>query len=193
MRLRWVRSARAKRPSGFLSLRQSVWSVVKPVLFPPRRRRRKRTCRRPHSAAIHKYSRPSRLRNVCEWALHPLRKPLEEKKTLMHVQHKNHGHIHSTFPGYTNVVNNIPRLAPGDSVRVQTLASTPRGAADAADDGPPCHAVSGPGSLRAEQKNVKLLREVTSVFTVGGTSSWTSSLEPSLRHPQLSPSRNTAY
>ncbi len=149
---------------------------------------RKRTCLRPHSAAVHKYSRQSRLRNMCEWALHPLRKPLKEEKPHMHVQHKNHGHIHSTFPGYTNVVKNILRLAPGDSVRVQTLASTPRGAAD-----PPCHAVSGPGSLRPEQKNVKLLRELASLFTAGGTSSWTCSLRPSVRQLQLSPSRNTAY
>ncbi len=108
--------------------------------------------------------------NVAELALHLARIPQRYSEAFNQVQWQNHGYVHSTFPAYTNIVNNIPALSNRERLHTSPLSTAPAttasaAAASAAAPGP---SSSNRAKLRPEQKSVALCRELISRYSKPG-------------------------
>ena len=87
---------------------------------------------------------------VTQWSMHCTKTGLPSQEAFDLVAYSNHGHTGSRYPGWTNVIDNVDRLQPGEALRAKALGS------------------STATMVRPEQKSRKLLKELISRFTKPG-------------------------
>lgn len=95
-----------------------------------------------------------------EYAFHAKKNGQSKAEDFARVNWRNHGHVNTRYPVTKGIIDNIPRLAPGEQVR----APNPAAAADITT--PQAGSSSTPRrvcttiALRNEQKPLPLLREI---------------------------------
>ena len=129
-----------------------------PILFIPERGAESRV----------PYHRTLTHKNCADYAFHAVKKHEGMEEAMKQVSWSAHGYVHSSVPPIFNVVDGVPRFAPGERILVQQE----RGENDS-DDETEGHD-SNPGTTgsrnmaRAEQKNLALIMELIMRYTQPG-------------------------
>lgn len=89
--------------------------------------------------------------SMTEYAFHAWKNGISQAANLDRVDYNNGGFIPSRFPGWTDTIDNIPRLTPGEKVFTDKVSDNGR-----------------PLMLRPEQKSVAVMQTIVSQYTQPG-------------------------
>ena len=95
--------------------------------------------------------------NITEFAVHAVRRvrPGQHREALQMVSWIPHGHIESTYPPHTNVIDGYYPLTPGESLQVLNTATSST-------------STTGGNMLRPEQKSLGLMKELVAQYSRPG-------------------------
>ena len=109
--------------------------------------------------------------NGVQYAFHAKRNGLSPVEERNRVDWRSHGYIQSTYPAYKHIIDNVPRLAPGEQVRMTETVQDAEGSEDGNEDEiQPADPTprTRTRALRAEQKPLPLLQEIICRYTKPG-------------------------
>ena len=124
----------------------------------------------------HHYQHGSRYsathQNGVQYAFHAKRNGLPRAEEQAMVQWWPHNYVRTTYPVAKNILDNVPRLSPGESVRVviEEAVSTEKDNSDSTGDGSgeERQTTRRSRALRPEQKPLLLLQELISRYSKSG-------------------------
>ena len=104
--------------------------------------------------------------NGTHYAFHCKRNGASQEEERNMVDWRNHGYVHSTYPAVKHIIDNVPRLAPGEQVRVRITSEIQEpdngGSSNQEDTSTPTT------TLRTEQKPTPLLQEIVCRYSQPG-------------------------